>query len=436
MNISILVGLLLLGILYLIQRQKVSFGIRVLTAMGLGIAFGTIFKQDAQSMVPIGYGFVKLIKMLVMPLVVAAIISSITSLDNPTQLRKIGFKTIGWFLFTAAIASLIGIVVANVLDLGAGMNFAQDTSYKAREIPKLSSVFLDLVPSNPIAEMANGKILPVIIFSVLIGIALTIENTRKPEVIKPVKEFIEGFTQLMFRVTKMVLKLTPYGVFGLMANVASKYGISTLLPLGKVVIAVYLAAILQIGLTYGSLLTFVAKVNPIRFFKKVYPAQVVAFTTRSSYGTLPVTLRTLKERVKISEKIATFVAPLGATINMDGCGGLYPAIVAVFVAKVFNIDLTLTHYIMLITTATLASIGTAGVPGTASIMTTVVLTSLGLPLEGIAMVLGIDAVLDMARTCVNVTGDTVVSLLVANSEKQFDREGFNRDTKESLELNP
>lgn len=429
------VSLILLSSLYFLKVKKVNFGYRVLTAMLFGILLGFMFKEDAKSIAPLGVAYVKLIKMLVIPLVTASIVSSITTLNDPKQLRKIGFKTIGLFLFTAAIASAIGIIVGNVIDPGASIQLNLDPSFKAREIPSISDVFLDLLPSNPIAEMSNGKILPVIIFSMLIGIAITIESARNPEKIRPVKDFIESFANVMFRVTKIILKLTPYGVFGLMANVSASYGLSTLLPLSKVIIAVYLAAILHVVLTYGSLITFVAKVNPIRFFKKIYPAQVVAFTTRSSYGTLPITLKTLTNRVKVSEKIANFVAPLGATINMDGCGGLYPAIVAVFVARVFNIDLTLNHYIMLVITATLASIGTAGVPGTASIMTTVVLTSLGLPIEGIAMVLGIDAVLDMARTCVNVTGDTVVSLLVANSENEFDREAFNNDKVDELELN-
>lgn len=428
-------SLVVLLFLYFMQTKKINFGYRVLTAMFFGILFGAIFKEKAQAFAPIGTAYVKLIKMLVMPLVTASIISSITTLDDPKQLRKIGFKTVGMFLLTAAIASTIGIIIGNVIDPGASLQLSLDPSFEPREVPALSEVFLDLIPSNTIEEMGNGKILPVIIFAMLIGVAITIEGTRNKEKVKPIKDFIESFTQVMFRVTKMILKLTPYGVFGLMTNVSANYGLSTLLPLGKLVIAVYLAAILHMVLTYGSLVTFVAKVNPIRFFKKIYPAQVVAFTTRSSYGTLPVTLKTLTNRVKVSEKIANFVAPLGSTINMDGCGAFYPAIVAVFVARIFNIDLTFSHYIMLVITATLASIGTAGVPGTASIMTTVVLTSLGLPIEGIAMVLGIDAVLDMARTCVNVTGDTVVSLIVANSENEFDREAFYNDNTDELELN-
>ncbi|KNF08163.1 sodium:dicarboxylate symporter family [Gottschalkia purinilytica] len=425
MYLSIFSAIIVLLFLYFLHKKKVSFGIRVFAAMAIGIAFGIIFNKNALLVGTIGDIFIRLIKMLVFPLVTTSIISSITLLESPSQLKKIGLKTVGTFLFTAIIASLIGIIVGNILNVGSGVNLVADSSFKAREIPKFTEVILDFIPSNPIQQMAEGKVLPVIIFSMFIGIAIIIEGHKRPEAVKPVKDFIKSFSEVMFRVTKIVLKFTPYGVFGIMAAMSAEYGLKTLLPLGKVIVAVYLAAILHVVLTYGSLVTFVAKVNPLRFFKKILPVQVIAFTTRSSFGSLPVTLETLTDEVKVSDKIASFVAPLGATINMDGCGGLYPAISAIFIANIFNVDLTITHYILLIVVSTLASIGTAGVPGTASIMTTVVLTSLGLPLEGLAMLLGIDAILDMARTWVNVTGDTVTALVVANSEGEFDREAFN-----------
>ncbi len=432
---SLAVSAALILFLIWLKRKKVSFGIRVLVAMLLGVAVGALFGKDAEIVGFLGDAFVHLIKMLVLPLVVTAIIASITTIKDPAQLRKIGGKTIGLFLVTAVIASIIGILVGNAFNVGAGMDFDVKDPGEAREIPPVTQVFLDMIPDNPIANAAEGKILPVILFAMLIGIAITIESRRNPDSVEPVKRLIESFSRVIFRVTKMVLKLTPYGVYGLLTQVAAIHGLSTLLPLMEVVIAVYLACLIHLVVTYGSLVTFVAKVNPIRFLKKIWPVMVVAFSTRSSYGTLPVTLKTLTSRVKVSEKISSFVAPLGATMNMDACGGLYPAIVAIFVANVFQMDLGLTDYLILVTTATLASIGTAGVPGTASIMTTVVLTSMGLPVEGMAMVLGIDAILDMARTTVNVTGDTVASLVVANSEDEFDRDAFNNDQEDELELN-
>ncbi|MEW9097277.1 MAG: dicarboxylate/amino acid:cation symporter [Clostridiaceae bacterium] len=432
MNYIFFITLLLF--LYFLKKKKVSFGNRVLIAMVLGTIAGVIFKGNVQSIEILGKAYVNLIKMLVIPLVISTVISSVTSLEDPNRLKKVGTKTICWLLITTTAACIVGIIISLIINPAAGINFVKDPSFEAREIPTIANVILDMVPSNPVSEMANGKIIPVIIFSLLVGVAITIEGAKNASVVKPVKDFFNGFSQIMFRITKIVLKLTPYGVLGLMASVSSKYGLSTILSLGKLVVAVYLACILQVVLVHGGLLAFVANVNPIKFFKKIYPAQVVAFTTRSSYGTLPVTIKCLTDRVKISDKIASFVAPMGATMGMNGCGGIYPVIVAMFVAKIFDIPMNFYSYIVLVLVTTIASIGTAGVPGTASIMATVVLASMGLPIEGIAMVIGIDTILDMARTATNVTGSSVVALLVATSENEFNREEFNFDKDDKLEL--
>jgi Na+/H+-dicarboxylate symporter len=430
---SLLVSFVILAFLYFLKTKKVGFGTRVILAMLFGVTVGAIFQQDAVKVGTIGSIYVSLIKMIVMPLVVAMIITAVTSLSDPSQLKKIGVKTIALFLATTGIAAVIGILVALAIDPGAGVQFVKDDSFTAREIPEFDKVLLDLVPSNPVSEMANGKVIPVIIFSLFLAVAILIERARKPEKVQPVMDFLNSFAAIMFRVTKLVITLTPYGVYGLMTAMAAKYGFSSLLPLGEVIIAVYAACLLHFVITYGTLVTFVARVNPLRFLKKIYPVIAVAFTTRSSYATLPVNLEVITKRVKVSDRIASFVAPLGATINMNGCGGLYPAIVAIFVARVFNIDLAFTDYLLIVGSAMIASIGTAGVPGPATISTTVVLTSLGLPLEGFAMLLGIDAIVDMARTAINATGTTVSSLIIANSEGEFDREAFNNEEDEELE---
>lgn len=433
--LSLIISFILLGVLYFLKVKKISFGHRVLIAMFLGVIVGAVFKENALIAAPIGKIFVSLIKAIVIPLVVTAIISSITSLESTDKLKKIGVKTIGLLLLTTAIATAIGAIVGRVMDLGAGMQAVADASYKAREIPTFDKVLLDMIPVNPVSEMASGKIIPVIIFSIIIAIAIIIEGSKKPDTVKPVKDLINSFSKVMFRVTKMIIKLTPYGVFGLMMSVSAKYGLASLLPLGKVIIAVYIGCLIQLVLVHGGLVAFAARVNPIRFFKAIYPAQVVAFTTQSSYGTLPVTMKALTNRLKISERIASFTAPMGATIGMNACGGLYPAIVAVFAARVFNVPMGISDYLLLVAVATISSIGLAGVPGTASISTTLVLTSLGLPVEAIAIVLGVDAVIDMMRTMTNVTGTTVTALLVAVSEKEFDREAFNSGSIDELELN-
>lgn len=433
--VSLILAFIILVFLFYLKQKKVKFGIRVFTGLILGIAIGTIFKEKAQIIEPIGKIYIGLIKMIVIPLVVTAIISSITSLKSPDQLKNIAAKSLAWLLSTTAIATVIGIIVALAFNLGSGMKFTPDTGFKAREIPAFSQVLLDMIPSNPVASMAEGRIIPIVVFSIFIAIAIIMERKKHPDEVKPVVDFIASLEKVMFRITKMVISLTPYGVFGLMAAISAKYGFKTLIPLAKVIAAVYIACAIQLIVVHGGLVSFVARVNPLRFYKKIYPAQMVAFTTQSSYGTLPVTIRSLVDRVKISEKIASFVASLGSTVGMNACGGLYPAIVAVFVAKVFNVELTFSHYLLLIAMTTISSIGVAGVPGTASIVATVVLTSLGLPIEGLAMVLGIDVILDMARTMTNVTGASVAALLVAVSEGEFDREAFYRDDIDEIELN-
>ncbi|MGG3839582.1 dicarboxylate/amino acid:cation symporter [Paenibacillus thiaminolyticus] len=431
------VALLLVILLWWLAKNKVGFGMRVLLAMALGLTLGALFGPAASDVSILGSLYVSLIKMVVMPLVFAAIITSITSVKDPAVLKKLGTKTIALFLITTAIAAVIGLGTALVIDPGSGIaqngDAAQD--FQVREIPSFRQVILDLVPSNPINEMAQGKVVPVIIFAAFIAVAIIFEGTRNPERVQPVRSFFQSFSHIMFRVTKFVIRLTPYGVLGLMTSMSAKYGLSTLKELAWFIIAVYAACLIHMIITFGSLVAFGARVNPIRFFKKAYPTMAVAFTTRSSYATLPVNLEVITKRMKVSDRIASFVAPLGATINMNGCGGIYPAIVAVFIARVYGIDLNIADYLLIIGAATMASVGVAGVPGPASISTTVVLVQAGLPLEGFALVLGVDAIVDMARTAVNATGTTVASLLVASSEGEFDREAFHHEPDGAIDFN-
>lgn len=435
---SLLVSVVLIGVLYALAKKKVNFGLRVLIALALGLIAGVFFntfKFDATSVGTIGSIYVNLVKMLVIPLVFAVVIQSITSISSLGQLRKIGVKTISLFLVTTGIAALIGLIVALAFDPGSGIQQAVPKDFKARPVPTFSQVILDLLPSNTINEMAQGKVLPVIIFAIFLAVAVVHVSAKKPEAVQPFKTFIDSFVQVMFQVTKYVIRLTPYGVYGLVGAMAAKYGAETLMPLIKIVAATYVALLLHFVLTFGSLVAFGAKVNPIKFFRKAYPTIAVAFTTRSSYATLPINLEVITKRLRVSPKIASFVAPLGATMNMNGCGGVWPAVVAIFVARVYNIPLGISEYILIVLVSMIASIGVAGVPGPASISTTVVLTALGLPLEGLGLVLAIDAIVDMGRTAVNATGTTVCSLLVANSEGEFDRAAFDRDEEDVLELN-
>lgn len=435
--VSLLVSIAIIGFLYYLGRKRVGFGYRVLIALGLGLAAGiffNVFKFDATSISTIGSIYVNLIKMLVIPLVVVLVISSITSISNLSHLRKIGVKTISWFLVTTGVAAIIGLLVALAFNPGANIVQTVNENFKPREIPTFSQVILDLVPSNPFSDMAAGKVVPVLIFAIFLAIAIVHVGSKKPEAVQPFKQFIDSLAQILHQVIKYVIRLTPFGVYALIGTMAARYGLETLKPLISVVAATYVALIIHFVLAFGGLVTFVAKVNPLKFFKKAYPTIAVAFTTRSSYATLPVNLEVITKRLRVSPRIASFVAPLGATMNMNGCGGVWPAIVAIFVARVYNVPLAVSDYILIVLVAVISSIGVAGVPGPASISTTVVLTAIGLPLEGLGLVLAIDAIVDMGRTAVNATGTTVTSLLVADSEGEFDREAFNRDEEDQLEL--
>ncbi|MBD0382410.1 dicarboxylate/amino acid:cation symporter [Paenibacillus sedimenti] len=435
--VSLLVSIVIIGFLYFLARKKVSFGSRVFIALGLGLVAGIFLNQlhfDFKSVSTIGSIYVNLIKMLVMPLVLILVINSIASLSSMGQLRKLGLKTIGWFLLTTGIAALIGLLVALAFDPGNGIAQAVPKDFKVREIPTFSQVILDLVPSNPISDMANGKVVPVLIFALFVGVAIVQVGSKKPESVAPVKAFVTSATQVVHQVVKYVIRLTPYGVYALIAAMAARYGLDTLAPLAKIIVTSYVALIIHFVLIFGGLVLLVAKVNPIKFFKKAYPTIAVAFTTRSSYATLPVNLEVITKRLRVSPRIASFVAPLGATMNFNGCGGVWPAVVAIFVAKVYNLQLSASEYVLLILVAVISSIGVAGVPGPAAISTTVVLTALGLPIEGMGLVLGVEALIDMGRTAVNATGTTVTALLVAESEGEFDRAAFDRDEEDDLEL--
>lgn len=394
---------------------KLGFGNQCLLALILGLTAGHFLPQNAVDfIVPFGDGFLKLLKLVIIPLTFSTIVSSFAKLDNITLVKRLGTRTLLWFMITAVIAACVGIAIGSIFNPGAGLTLTQEVSnYSPRVIPSISGTFLDMVPGNLIGQIADGKVIPVIIFAIFFGLGLTSIGEKG----NTVRTFFEEFAQVMFKITRKIVRLSPYGIFALLVPVGNQYGIETLLPLGKFIVAIYAACAVQL-IIYGVLLALFAKRNPISFFKQFWPAMITGFTTQSSLGTLPVTLETLVDRVKISERVAGFVAPLGATMKMDGCGAIYPAVVCILTAQIFGIDLSIQQYILIVITAAIATIGTAGVPGTASIMTTVVLTSVGLPLQGLALVIGIDKIIDMIRTMTNVTGAGVCATIVDKTYRE------------------
>lgn len=416
--LAIVLSILATYAIYKIRKITNKFSFATLTALTLGVVLGIIFKENILFLDTVGKAYMSLIKMIVVPLVVTSLITSIVRLENLDTLKSIGLKTFTVLLGTTGAAAFIGIIVASSLNLGQGLRFIGAENFKAREIPGFSKVLIDMLPSNPLAAIVENKIIPIVIFSMFIAIALVIEDNTNKEKAKPFKDFILSAYDIVLRITKMVLRIIPYGVFALIATAAAKNGMDTLMSLIWVILAVYIAAFLQFLFVYTPLISFVARMNPLKFFKGIFPAQVVAFTSQSSYGTLPVTIKSLVEGVGVSENIASFVAPLGSTIALNGCGGFYPAIVAIFAANVFNVELTIYSYILIVLTAIISSIGIAGVPGSATMSTTVMLAALGLPIEALAMVIAVDSIIDMIRTATNVTGASVAALIVDQTEKR------------------
>lgn len=390
---------------------KLSLWQQVLLALALGVLAGVWLGPDAVVLKPLGTLFLNAIKMLVVPLVFFALVQGITALGSGQKLGRLAVKTVGLFLLTAMIASGLGLLVGSLFQFDANPALAQ-TTVMEKEIPPVAQVLTDLIPTNIISAFAAGNVLQIIVFAVLFAIAI---NTAADKA-EPLKKVINAGAEVMFELTRLVLKLTPLGVFGLIAWVVGQYGLATLLPLGKFILAIYLACLLHMLLTYGTLVKLFTRMPVMQFFRTIFPIQLVAFSTASSYGTLPVSYKVVTEDLKVSKEYASFVLPLGSTINMDGCGGIYPAIAAIFIANLYGIPLQLTDYLLIAATATVASLGTAGVPGTALVMLTVTLSVVGLPLEGIAFIAAIDRVVDMIRTTTNVTGDATVALVVATQE--------------------
>ena len=409
---AIVFAILALGLLWYLNKRKVSFSVRTLIGVGLGLIFGLTLKENSLIVEPIGKIYISLIRMVVIPLVMVSIINSISNFEDSSKLKSLGIRAMGMLLGTTAIAGIVGIIFGNIFSVGKGIVFEGAENFVPKEIPSFMDVFNDMLPTNPIKSMAEGQIIPVIIFALFIAFAIIMEEKKNKEKVAPFKAFINSFSTILMRITRIVLRLTPFGVFGLMTAVGAKNGVSTLMPLLTFVVAIYLALAFQILIIHSLFILIFKRRSPIKFFKGIWPAQVVAFTTQSSFGTLPVTIESLENNIGVSSSTASFVASLGSTVGMNGCGGVFPAIVAIFVANVFGIELTLTHYILMILTIVVGSVGIAGVPGAATMSTTLILTTLGLPIEGMAIILGVDAIIDMARTLTNVTGAGLAAYIV------------------------
>ncbi|HDR7563841.1 dicarboxylate/amino acid:cation symporter [Bacillus mycoides] len=397
----------------------------ILIALFLGLVVGLTLNLAAPSIFeplnqyafnPLGQLFIRLIKMLVVPVVFISIVLGAAGLGDPKQLGRIGLKSISFFLVTTAVAISIAVTFALIIKPGAGGNFKTDgLKYEgAKTETSFVDTLLNIVPDNPAKAMADGNMLQIIAFAALIGLGLAVLGKR----VQGVHSLLEQGNELMMYLVNLVMKLAPIGTFGLLASSVGKMGLAGVAAMFKYMIVVMLVLIIHGVFVYGGLLKVLAKESIIRFFKHFGPVMAIGFSTSSSNASLPFTMKTAQEKLGVPKAISSFVQPLGATINMDGTA-IMQGVATVFIAQVYGVELTLPQLAMVVLTAVLASIGTAGVPGVGLVMLTMVLNQVNLPVEGIALIIGIDRILDMSRTAVNISGDAICAMIVANSEEKY-----------------
>ena len=370
----------------------------------------------------IGQIFIASLRLVIVPLVFFSLVCGVVSISSSSRIGTISLKTLSLYLLTTAIAISVALTFALLFQPGVGVDLALPTAFQSTEAPSLKEVLINIFPTNPVAAMAEGNMLQIIVFSLLFGIALKSLGSSGDAL----KASFETINNVILSLVKMLIELAPYGIFALLFSLFAVQGFSMIGDLAKYFFLLVFVLIFHAFFTYGSLLYLLAQLSPLKFFMKVRSLAIFAFSTSSSSATMPITLDTVKNKLGVNSSIGSFTVPLGATINMDGTA-IMQGIATVFISQAYNIDLTMVDYLMGILTATLASIGTAGVPGVGLIMLAMVLEQVGLPVEGIALIIGVDRLLDMTRTAVNVCGDAMVSCVVAKSEDEFNSETFHSE---------
>lgn len=413
------------------KRKGMGLTTRIFIALGLGLLCGVIFHYFVPAGVVrdqvfvegifyvVGQGFLRLMQMLVVPLVFCSIVCGAASIGDTKTLGTIGVKTIAFYLVTTAVAVCVALGVANIINPGRGVDMSaiavSETDVATQEATSITETILDIIPTNPIGALANGNMLPIIVFALFVGIIIAILGKR----VETVHRLFEQFNEIMMKMTTIVMSVAPFGVFCILARTFSNIGFDAFLPMLKYMGSVVLGLGVQCFGVYMLLLVLFTRLNPFMFVRKFFPVMAFAFSTATSNATIPLNISTLEKRLGVSRRVSSFTIPLGATINMDGTA-IMQGVAAVFTAQIFGIPLGPAEYATVIATATLASIGTAGVPSVGLVTLSMVLNSVGLPLEGIALIMGIDRVLDMLRTAVNITGDAVVTTIVAKQAGALD----------------
>ena len=425
------------------KKRKLGLTGQILLALALGIVVGVVlhylvpdssFKNDILVegvFYFVGQAFIRLMQMLVVPLVFCSIVCGAAAIGDVKTLGKVGLKTLCFYLVTTALAISIALFLGNLINPGLGVDTSAIQTSSSSDVQTTSVNMMDtllgIIPKNPFESIANGDMLPIIFFALFVGILIGVMGRK----VESIHRLFEQGNELMMKMTEAVMMVAPIGVFCLLARTFSNLGLDMFLPLLKYMGGVVGALAIQCFVVYGLLFVVFAHLNPVKFFKKFARVMLFAFSTSSSNATIPINIETLSERIGVSRRICSFTIPLGTTINMDGTA-IMQGVAVVFTAQLFGVNLGPAEYATVIATATLASIGTAGVPSVGLITLSMVFNSVGLPLEGIAMIMGIDRILDMLRTAVNITGDAIVTTIVAKQAREFDRAMFD-DPEAGLE---
>ena len=418
-----------------IKKKKLSLTSKIFIGLIAGLICGVFFNLFVPASYVrdtiiidgicyvIGNGFIKLMKMLVVPLVFCSLVCGASAIGDTKTLGKVGGKTIAFYLATTAIAVTVAISVAALIKPGIGLNMNMIETENVTVAEKTSAVdtLLDIIPDNPFSSLANGNMLQVIVFALIVGILLAKMGERA----ELVANFFSQFNDLMMEMTNLVMSFAPIGVFFMLTRTFANLGFDAFIPLLKYMGSVVLGLGVQCFVVYMILLFVFTRLNPFKFVKKFFPVMAFAFSTSTSNATIPLNIETLEEKIGVSRKVSSFTIPLGATINMDGTS-IMQGVAVVFAAQAYGINLGISGYLTVIATATLASIGTAGIPSVGLVTLTMVFSAVGLPVEAITLIMGIDRILDMLRTAVNVTGDAVCTTVVAYQNKDLDKEVFAR----------
>ncbi len=396
---------------------------RIMVALVLGVIVGHFWGEGAVAIKPIGDIFIRLIRMLIIPLIFTTLVSGVVAMGDPKKLGSIGLKTIALYLATTAVAIVIGLTLAALLQPGAGVDLAGAAPQTLEATKSVAERMYGIIPTNPIQALASGNVLAVIFFSILLGIGILLAGEKAA----PVAKLFDAGAAVMLKITHMVMEVAPFWVFALIAWIIGIGGMKTLIAVAALGIAVYGGCLVQIFVVYGGIIRFALRLPAVRFFQGILDAQMVAYSTDSSAATLPVTMSVAEANLGIRKTISSSVLPLGATINMDGTA-LYVGIVALFAAQAFGIDLDFADYLIIGLTTTLVSIGAAGVPSASLFLLAAVLESIGMTADQTAIVVGFllpfDRILDMMRTATNVSGDLCVATVVAKTEGEFDEASF------------